>query len=161
MNWINIYGLAFMLAIMIPNIVFAMKNKDGFQNLWSNQLVETLEQIGRFGCFALMVLIIPGCGFGFSSEKCFTWYLIVDILLTAAYCLIWIIYFKKNSVFRALALSIIPSLIFLVSGILSHYWPLIVASVIFAPCHIILSYKNAALEGHRQIPICKGEDQHA
>ena len=37
MNWINIYGLAFMLFIMIPNIIFAVKNKGGFQNLWNNE----------------------------------------------------------------------------------------------------------------------------
>ena len=66
MNWINMYGLAFMLVMMIPNIVFAIKNKDGFHNLWSNRVVETFEQIGRFCCFGFMVLIIPNCGFGFS-----------------------------------------------------------------------------------------------
>ena len=138
-----------MLVIMIPNIIFAIKNKDSFENLWTNRLVETFEQIGRFGCFGLMVLIVPGCGFGFSSDKAFLWYLVIDVILTAAYCLIWIICFKKNSVFRALALSIIPSLLFLISGILSQYWPLIVATIIFAPCHITISYKNAALEVHR------------
>ena len=148
MNWINIYGLAFMLVIMIPNIIFAMKTKDGFHNLWTNRLVETLEQIGRFSCFVLMVLIIPGCGFGFSPDTAFAWYLITDVLLTAAYCLIWVICFKKNTVFRALALSIVPSLLFLVSGVLSQYWPLMVASIIFAPCHITISYKNAVLAVH-------------
>ena len=45
MNWINFYGLAFMLVIMIPNIIFASINKDGFQNLWKNKFVEVLEQI--------------------------------------------------------------------------------------------------------------------
>ena len=147
MNWINIYGLAFVLVIMVPNVIFAMKTKDGFQNLWINRFVETLEQIGRFACFSLMALIIPGCGFGFSSDKAFALYLIIDIILTAAYCLIWAICFKKNSIFRALALSIIPSLLFLISGVLSQYWPLILASIIFAPCHITISYKNAVLEG--------------
>ena len=34
-------------------------------------------------------------------------YLIVDTILVMLYCAIWIICFKKNSVFRALALSII------------------------------------------------------
>lgn len=146
MEWINVYGLIFMVVILIPNIVFAAKNKGGFQNLWRNRIVETLEQIGRIGCFVLMVLIIPSCGFGFGSDEQLALYLIVDAVLTAAYCLIWIICFKRNSVFRALALSVIPSLIFLFSGTMSRYWPLIIASVIFAPCHIAISYKNAALE---------------
>ena len=149
MNWINFYGLAFMLVIMIPNIIFASINKDGFQNLWKNKYVEVLEQIGRMGCFGFMTFIIPKCGFGFSSDESFSLYLIVNVVLLSAYCLIWIICFKRNSIFRALALSIIPSVIFLASGILSRYIPLIVAAVIFAPCHIAISYKNVELETKR------------
>lgn len=91
---------------------FASINKDGFQNLWKNKFVEVLEQIGRMGCFGFMVFIIPRCGFGFSPDESFSLYLIVNVVLLAAYCLIWIICFKRNSIFRALALSIIPSVIF-------------------------------------------------
>ncbi|HKM35158.1 MAG TPA: hypothetical protein VJY54_10505 [Lachnospiraceae bacterium] len=50
-----------------------------------------------------------------------------------------------NSVFRALALSVLPSLLFLFCGIMSRTILLIVAAVLFAPCHILLSYKNAVL----------------
>ena len=152
MNWINFYGLAFMLVIMIPNIIFASINKDGFQNLWKNKFVEVLEQIGRMGCFGFMVFIIPRCGFGFSPDESFSLYLIVNVVLLVAYCLIWIICFKRNSIFRALALSIIPSVIFLASGILSRYIPLIVAAVIFAPCHIAISYKNVE-KGSELLPL--------
>ena len=42
MNWINFYGLGFRLVIMIPNIIFASINKDGFQKLWKNRFVEVL-----------------------------------------------------------------------------------------------------------------------
>jgi hypothetical protein len=146
MDWINIYGFVFMLFIMIPNIIFTLKNKDGFQNLWNNKIIEVFEQIGRFGCFGFMILIIPGFGFGFSSNEFFSLYLILNTVLIVAYCLIWFICFKKNSIFRALALSIIPSVIFLTSGILSRYILLIVTAIIFAPCHVIISYKNAVLE---------------
>lgn len=146
MDWINIYGFVFMLFIMIPNIIFTLKNKDGFQNLWNNKINEVFEQIGRFGCFGFMILIIPGFGFGFSSNEFFSLYLILNTVLIVAYCLIWFICFKKNSIFRALALSIIPSVIFLTSGILSRYILLIVTAIIFAPCHVIISYKNAVLE---------------
>lgn len=145
MNLINFYGLAFMIAIMIPNIIFVISNKNGLQNLWENKFIETLEQIGRIGCFSFMVLIIPKCRFGFSSDETFDLYLIANIVLLAVYYLIWIICFKRNSIFRAFTLSIIPSMVFLESGILSHYTPLIVAAVIFAPCHIAISYKNAKL----------------
>mgnify|MGYP006893081470 CR=1 FL=1 len=32
MDWLNVFGLMIMAVIMIPNIVFAIKCKDGFEN---------------------------------------------------------------------------------------------------------------------------------
>lgn len=143
MGQINIFGLVFMVIIMIPNVIFALKCKDGFENRWENKAVEVLEQIGRYGCFAFMVINIPKTWFGWASDEAFALYLIVDAVLVTAYCVIWAVCFKKNSVFRALSLSIIPSVIFLFSGIISRSVLLMISAVIFAPCHILISYKNA------------------
>ena len=143
MEWINILGLVFIAIIMIPNIVFAIKCKDGFENKWNNKSVEIVEQIGRFGCFGFMVINIPGTWFGWWSDNEFSIYLIVNMVLIILYCGIWIICFRKNTVFRALALSIIPSVIFLFSGIMSRSILLIITSLLFAPAHILISYKNA------------------
>ena len=143
MGWINIFGLVFMVIIMIPNVIFALKCKDGFENRWENKAVEVLEQIGRYGCFAFMVINIPKTWFGWASDEAFALYLIVDAVLVTAYCMIWAVCFKKNSVFRALSLSIIPSVIFLFSGIMSRSVLLMISALIFAPCHILISYKNA------------------
>ena len=143
MRWFNLFGLIFVAVIMIPNIVFALKCKDGFKNKWENKYVETLEQIGRFACFGFMIINIPGTYLGWASDKALAVYLIADSVLSLLYCIIWIICFRKSSVFRALALSIIPSILFLISGILSRSALLIIAAVIFAPTHIMISYKNA------------------
>ena len=143
MEWFNVYGLIFIAVIMIPNIIFAIKCKDGFENKWNNKIVEVIEQIGRFGCFGFMIINIPGISFGWWSEAAFKIYLIADAVLVLLYCIIWIICFKKNSMFRALALSVIPSVLFLFSGIMSRSVLLIIASVLFAPAHITISYKNA------------------
>ena len=67
-----------------------------------------------------MIINIQGTWFGWWSDEAFVLYLIVDTILVMLYCAIWIICFKKNSVFRALALSIIPSMLFLFSGIMSR-----------------------------------------
>ncbi len=143
MEWFNAYGLIFIAVIMIPNIIFAIKCKDGFENKWNNKIAQIIEQIGRFGCFGFMIINIPGTSFGWWSDAAFTLYIIVDIVLVLLYCIIWIICFKKNSMFRALALSVIPSVLFLFSGIMSRSVLLIIASVLFAPAHITISYKNA------------------
>lgn len=142
MTWLNLYGLIFMAVIMIPNIIFAIKCKDGFANAWSNKAVETLEQIGRYGCFATMIINIPYTAFGFWSDNAFAVYLMANAVMTAAYCIIWAVCFRKNSLFRALSLSVIPSVIFLFSGIMSRSVLLILSALIFAPCHIMISVKN-------------------
>lgn len=143
MDRLNIFGLIFIAIIMIPNIIYAMKCKEGFVNKWSNKIVELLEQIGRFGCFGFMIINIPGTWFGWWSDEAFAVYLIANAILVFLYCVIWIICFKKNTMFRALALSILPSVIFLFSGIMSRSVLLIFSAVIFTPCHILISYKNA------------------
>lgn len=143
MEWINVFGLAFIFVIMIPNIIFAIKCKDGFANKWNNKFVEAIEQVGRFGCFGFMIIQIPGTWFGWWSDEAFALYLIVDAALVLLYCVIWIVCFRKNSVFRALTLSVIPSVLFLFSGIMSRSVLLILSAILFAPSHIAISYKNA------------------
>ena len=143
MEWINIFGAVFIAVIMIPNIIYALKCRDGFENKWNNKGVEVVEQIGRFGCFGFMVVNIPGTWFGWWSDEALAMYLIVNVVLIILYCVIWIICFRKNTIFKALALSIIPSVIFMFSGIMSRSVLLVVASLLFAPAHILISYKNA------------------
>ena len=143
MDWLNVFGLMIMAVIMIPNIVFAIKCKDGFENKWKNKIVEAAEQIGRFGCFGFMIVHIPGTWFGWWSDEAFAVYLVVDAVLVTLYCVIWAVCFRKSSVFRALALSIIPSVLFLFSGIMSRSILLTIAAVLFAPSHILISYQNA------------------
>ena len=143
MEWLNVFGLVMVAVIMIPNILFAMKCKDGFVNKWNNKSVETVEQIGRFGCFGFMIINIPGTWFGWWSDEAFAVYLVVDAVLVTLYCVIWAVCFRKSSVFRALALSIIPSVLFLFSGIMSRSILLTIAAVLFAPSHILISHQNA------------------
>ena len=143
MGWLNVFGSIMIAVIMIPNIIFAIRCKEGLKNKWKNKIVEFIEQTGRFGCFIFMIVNIPGTWFGWWSDEAFAIYLIVDTTLVTAYCVIWIICFKNSSMFRALALSVIPSVLFLFSGIMSRSILLLVASILFAPSHILLSYRNA------------------
>ncbi len=143
MEWLNGYGLLFMLAVMVPNLIFAITNRDGFENKRQSRAVELLEQIGRFGCFGFMVINVPGICFGWRSETAFVLYLTVDAVLVSLYCLIWAVFFRKSNVFRALSLSVLPSVLFLFSGVASRSVPLLLSALLFAPCHIWISYQNA------------------
>ena len=139
--WFNVYGSIIIAIIMIPNIVYALKCKDGFVNIWNNKTVELFEQIGRFGCFGFMIFTIPGTALGWVNHSAFAAYLAVDGLLLAAYCVIWAV--GKGRRFRALALSILPSLLFLFSGVMTRAPLLVLSALLFAPCHIWISITNA------------------
>lgn len=56
-----------------------------------------------------------------------------------------VVFWKESSVRKSLALSILPSVMFIFSGIITLNIPLIISSIIFALCHITISYKNAVL----------------
>ena len=143
MGWFNYYGLAIVLILMIPNIVFAIKRKDAFLNVYKNRAAEVFEQIGRYACFAFMVFNIPYTYWGFWFENAMIVYIAVNCALLIAYLVIFIVYWNSNGKAKALALSILPSLIFLLSGAMLLSIPLLVFAVIFGVNHILISYKNA------------------
>lgn len=145
-KYVNFWGLILVVIILIPNIVFAISCKDGFENRYQNKLVETLEQIGRFGCFFSMFIMIPYMNKGYWFQQGKTIYLILGFLLVGLYCLDWIVFWKENSIRKSLYLSIVPSLLFLESGVVSGNILLLIFAVIFAPCHILISYWNAVLK---------------
>ena len=144
MDWFNLTGLIFVVFLLIPNIIYAATNKDGFADKYHNKLIETGEQIGRFGCFILMFIQPSFVSLGYIYDGAQALYLILGIVLLALYCGGWIVFRKGNSIAKALTLSILPSVLFLESGILTLNVPLIVLSVVFAICHITISYKNTA-----------------
>lgn len=99
------------------------------------------EQIGRYGCFAFMIVNIPDTWFGWWSDEAFAVYLIADTVLVLLYCALWVYCWRRPGMLRALSLSAIPSALFLFSGIMSRSIPLTFAALLFAPCHIIISCK--------------------
>lgn len=143
MTWFNYYGLIFIAVIMIPNIIFAIKNKNDYPNTYQNKAAEIFEQIGRYGCFVLMIFNIPYTWIGFYFSFAEIIYIIVNCVFVLAYCLIWIVLWKKAGIVKALLLSMIPSLVFLFSGIMIASIPLTVFAIIFTVTHILISVKNA------------------
>ncbi len=144
MTWFNYFGLIIVVVIMLPNIVYAVTCKEGFQNAYRNQPAEIIEQIGRYGCMAFMIFNIPYTWFGYWFANAETVYLAVNFTLAAAYCLIWIVFWKRQGICKAVLLSVIPSLIFLFSAAVIASIPLGVFAVIFTVCHILISVKNAS-----------------
>lgn len=143
MGWFNLMGLIIVIIIMIPNIIYFKKCPNGFTNIYKNKTIETLEQIGRFGCFILIIFNIPYTYFDFWFSNGKTIYIIVNSIFLLIYVLGWVICLNKWKIFRSYLLSITPSLMFLFSGIAILSIPLIVAATIFSFSHITISLKNA------------------
>ena len=142
MNWFNYYGLAIVALIMIPNIVYAVLHRDGFQNRYKNRTVEVLEQIGRYGCMVFMIFNIPYTYFNFWFGNALIAYLCGNGALLLAYFVCWIVFRKREGLARALCLSALPSAVFLYSGILLAHIPLLVFALLFSVNHILLSCMN-------------------
>lgn len=140
-GWINVFGLVIILLMLLPNIIYVAKSHN-IENKCKNKVMNILEQIGRYSSMLLMVFNIGIAEFGFSSVKAFVIYYIGNIILLIAYLLSWILYFKKRTFGISMALAIIPTAIFLLSGITLGHVLLMVSAVIFGIGHVYVTYQN-------------------
>ena len=141
MEWLNIFGLILVVLILVPNIIYAFKFRDQ-QNKCTNKIMNIIEQVGRYGCMFLMIFNLGIAEFGFASKAMFLVYLIGNATLLISYWIIWILYFKKQTYWEQLALAIIPTCLFLLSGITIQHYLLVIWSVIFGIGHIFVTNKN-------------------
>ncbi|MBQ7942860.1 MAG: hypothetical protein IJ326_02225 [Lachnospiraceae bacterium] len=141
MNWLNIFGLILVVLLLIPNIIYAIKVKNQKNNC-TNTLMNAMEQIGRYGCMILMVFSMGIREFGYPSVGDFLAYLFGNAFLILLYWIIWILYFKKNTYAKQILLAVIPTCIFLLSGITLRHYLLIVFGVIFGVGHIYVTNCN-------------------
>ena len=141
-GWINMFGAVIVILMLIPNIVYAVKNKSE-QNLCTNRFMNVIEQIGRYACIVLMWLPLAVWEFGFASKLKMILYLAGNGVFLAAYWIVFARYFKEKNAKRALILAILPSFIFLMSGLLLRHWLLTGFAVLFAVGHIYVTEKNA------------------
>lgn len=146
-EWFNYYGLSIIVFIMLPNIVFAIKSKDGFSNEGIKKTYIIIEAIGRYGCMALMIINIPYTYYAFFNEDYLSAvtiaYISVNFTLVLAYLIVWFVMRKNNTLLRAVLLSGLPSAIFVFSAIILLNAPLFVFACLFAVGHITISIKNA------------------
>lgn len=141
MEWFNYIGLIFVILLLIPNIISAIKNKNE-QTYKSNKVSEIFEQVGRYGSMIFMVFNIPYTTFGYYFACGQVVYIAINSALIVAYFLFWIVFWEKDCLAKSLSLSIIPSILFIISGILIVNIPLIAFAILFAVFHIMISVKK-------------------
>ncbi len=144
MEWkecFNILGMYVMIAILIPNIIYASKFK-GVKNKCTNKFMNVLEMLARLACMVLMLFCIRRGGFGFHSVEEAIIYVLGNIVLILAYWVVWISFFRNQKPWKNITLAVLPTAIFLLSGITLQYVALTVSAVIFGIAHIYVTYKN-------------------
>lgn len=142
MDWFNYYGLIIVAILMVPNIIYFNKNNKLSENKEKIRAVEFVEKFSRYLTVAFMILNIPYTFKGFYFEKAIIVYFSVNAALVFSYLITWLIFWKKENIAKTLLLSIIPSLIFLFSGIMIVSIPLICFGLIFSVCHIAISLRE-------------------
>ena len=141
-GWINLFGAVIVILMLLPNIVYAIKNK-GERNLCDNRAINVAEQVGRYACIVLMWLPLLVWKFGFAGVGEMLLYLAGNGGLLAVYWLVFARYLKERTKRRALILAIVPACIFLLSGLLLRHWLLVGFAVVFAIAHIYMTLQNA------------------
>lgn len=101
-----------------------------------------LEQVGRYACMFLMVFHIGIAEFGFVSVEAFLIYAIGNVLLMTAYWITWKLYFHKKTFGKQIALAVLPTCLFLLSGITMRHYLLLLFGAIFGVGHIYVTIQN-------------------
>lgn len=140
-NPINLFGGIIVVLMLLPNIVYAVRFRDA-ENKCTNRLLNILEQVGRYASMALMVLPLGVWKFGFPSVADMLIYVIGNGALLLTYYILWAVYFRRQSAAVSVALAIVPTLMFLLSGFTLRHWLLAVAAIIFGIGHIAVTWQN-------------------
>ena len=140
-GWINIFGAVIVGIMLLPNIFFAIKNKN-IENKCKNVFMNGIEQFGRYACVILMWLPLMVGKFSFQSVAEMLLYLFGNGILLLAYLITWGFHVKNPTGKSALVLSVLPSLIFMISGVLLRHWLLFLAAILFGSGHIYVTKQN-------------------
>ncbi|MDY5997658.1 MAG: hypothetical protein SPJ09_03855 [Erysipelotrichaceae bacterium] len=139
---LNYFGIIFIIVLLLPNIYASIFKKELFVNKFDDRLLIKLENIGRYLCMILMVINIQDLYGGFKSVEAFVAYFGINIILLGLYYIVWFIFYKFNNIYKNMILGIIPSLMFIISGILQNHLLLIISGIVFAYAHLRIIWKN-------------------
>lgn len=140
-GWIHSFGLCLVIGILIPNIIYWRKGGQ-FESHYNKKVVILAEQLGRY---LSMFFIVFNIGI-WNTNVYSTWMLFIyyvgSILLLIAYYIIWIMFYKNRMLWKSMSLAILPTAIFLLSGIANRKYILILSAILFGASHIYITYQN-------------------
>lgn len=143
MEYFNRYGIPVLAVLLIPNIIFAIVNKEEKNDsVPLNRGLKAFEQIGRIATIFFMIFSLGIVGKGFLSDYMRNFWIITVAFLLVFYILCWIFYYRSRAHSLAMALAIVPSIIFILTGLLEQDPPLLMFGIVFAIGHIYVTSKT-------------------
>lgn len=146
-SWV---GLAFLLALFVPNIVWAAFAKPTDYNPDAED--RTLRVFERVGQIATTTLAVVTTGADPGSWTAWSWWLVAAVALLVAYEITWIRYFTstrtaidftRNLLGIRVPLASLPVAAFLLLGVYERSFWLILAVAVLAVGHIGLHLQMA------------------
>lgn len=101
-----------------------------------NALVAFTEGFGRVASMILMIVPFGVLEFEFSNTENYIIYVFGNIIFMLTYWFVWIRFFKKRTFKRAMGVSVLSTLIFLLVGLTLDHWWLALTAVLYGACHI-------------------------
>ena len=145
MDWLNLPGLMAMVALLVPNLLYAARHPIA-KNLCHSRLLPILEQVGRYGCMLLMCVRLPLLTYTQGAPAwSIVWLSLVTPLLFV-YWLAWMAYFRRQNARTAILLAVVPALVFFISGLLWLSIPLMVLALVFGVAHTLITRANIGPE---------------
>ena len=141
-SWINGWGAMIVIIMLVPNIIFGIKNPY-LENKCENVIMNTIEQVGRYTSMILMIVPVLVEKFDFKSVFEMIFYIVVTSSLLLLYLLVWFFYLKSQSTNKSILLALLPTMIFVISGILLRHWLLMIAGILFGIGHIFVTLQNS------------------
>ena len=141
-GWFNIYGLVFLILLLIPNVVYAIKFRN-IENKCKVKWANILEQIGRYASMFFMVFTFGSLAGGWASVEALFCYFFGSIILLVLYWLVWLLYFIEQKKWKSMTLAIVPTLLFLLGGMTMQNILAIIFAMLFGIGHIFVTYQNS------------------
>lgn len=137
---IQIYGVIAVVVLLLPNLLSQKGSRGGY--VYPKTHLSVFARIGTLGSNFFMIFGIVGTYLGpwfpFAAEL----YLLQSALLLLAYIAASLLTAERDTLCRSILLSVLPSALYLSSGILLLSIPLIVTSIVYAAGYIPLCIRN-------------------
>lgn len=137
---VNVCGLLFAIILLAPHIVYA-KTHNYDMSVFDNRGMLLLERIGKYCSLFLMSFHIGILDKGFTSPVMQKFWFIFAAVMSAAYIAVWILFFKKEGRVLAYVLTVLPAVVFMLSGLLQVNTLLLTFGVVFFIGQLYLTSK--------------------